>query len=192
MGIKLVPKFSKEEIRAALLKRKEGIEQAIFFRLQKTGEEFVTNARNNGSYKDRTGNLRSSVGYVIMKDGKQLFDNFKEFPAKEKTTAHIVTRKKGPQVDPGLEAFINKKESQGLKEDPHAPQVKKIGMEEAQRIINEQKKKFPSGLVLIVVAGMEYAAAVESRGYDVLSSSSITAEQSLKTAMEKISKKLAE
>lgn len=38
--------------------------------LQYVGESCVRHARNHGTYTDRTGNLRSSVGYVIGDNGK--------------------------------------------------------------------------------------------------------------------------
>ena len=44
--------------------------------LQRAGEEFVKYARKKGSYQDHTGNLRASVGYVIIKDGSILSENY--------------------------------------------------------------------------------------------------------------------
>lgn len=43
--------------------------------------------------------------------------------------------------------------------------------------LQNQIAKFPSGIVLIVVAGMNYAAAVEARNYNVLTSAELLAEQ---------------
>ena len=37
---------------------------------QYVGEQCVNDARLNGSYTDRTGNLRSSIGWAIFEDGK--------------------------------------------------------------------------------------------------------------------------
>lgn len=37
--------------------------------LHRIGQEAVNWARENGSYTDRTGNLRNSIGYIIFKDG---------------------------------------------------------------------------------------------------------------------------
>ena len=34
------------------------------------GESCIREARDNGSYMDRTGNLRSSIGYVVVVDGQ--------------------------------------------------------------------------------------------------------------------------
>ena len=40
--------------------------------LARAGEEFITLARSIRTYKDRTGNLRSSTGYAIFKDGRRV------------------------------------------------------------------------------------------------------------------------
>lgn len=47
-------------------------EQLILANLQYIGEQAVREARINGNYIDRTGNLRSSIGYVVLKDGKPI------------------------------------------------------------------------------------------------------------------------
>jgi hypothetical protein len=36
--------------------------------------------KNQGGYDNHTGNLRSSTGYIIYKEGKILYRNFKESP----------------------------------------------------------------------------------------------------------------
>ena len=46
--------------------------------LDAAGEMFVKYARESGNYKDQTGNLRSSIGYVVVLDGKIINDNFKK------------------------------------------------------------------------------------------------------------------
>jgi len=46
--------------------------------------------------------------------------------------------------------------------------------------------EYPSGMVLVVVAGMEYAAAVESKGYDVITGSSFEGEKLLSFMREKL------
>ena len=94
------------------------------------GERCITEARDNGSYTDRTGHLRSSVGYVVLLDG-------------------VV-------------------QSQGNINKHNQEQIEKI------------KAKYPKGLVLIVVAGKNYAAYVEAKGYNVLSSAELMAENILK------------
>lgn len=44
--------------------------KAIIYQLSYIGEKAVNEARARGSYKDQSGNLRSSIGYVISLDGK--------------------------------------------------------------------------------------------------------------------------
>lgn len=48
--------------------------------LQYKGEEFVNKARNIRTYQDRTGNLRASIGYVIIKDGRIIREDYAESP----------------------------------------------------------------------------------------------------------------
>ena len=48
----------------------ERAEDAILNILMYVGESCITEARDNGSYMDQTGNLRSSIGYVVVRDGK--------------------------------------------------------------------------------------------------------------------------
>jgi hypothetical protein len=138
--IRIVPKFNQATVRKMIEEKKERIRQAIILRLQKIGEEFIVNARHNGTYTDRTGNLRSSIGYVILDNGKQLFEKFPGSSEEGKDAA-------------------------------------KVSLEQAAQGLDK-------GLVLIVCAGMEYAAAVESKGYDVLTASGKVAEKSLRAAIK--------
>ncbi|GJH39891.1 hypothetical protein RCZ04_04410 [Capnocytophaga sp. HP1101] len=93
------------------------------------GERCIREARDNGAYTDRTGNLRSSVGYVVLLNGS------------EKSKSRIST--------------LN------------------------QNLIEEVKAQYPKDLVLIVVAGMNYAAYVEAKGFNVLSSAELMAKNIL-------------
>lgn len=51
--------------------------------------------------------------------------------------------------------------------------------------IDEVSQKYPKDLVLIVVAGMNYAVYVEVKGYNVLSSAELKAEKILKTVFRR-------
>ena len=113
-----IDKFANERIRRSVLV------------LSYIGENFVNRARDHGNYRDHTGNLRSSIGWVIVNNGKI---------EKKK----IVSPTKG-----------------GAK-----------GKQTALELADKFSKEFNEGLILVVFAGMEYAAAVESRGYDVLTGS---------------------
>ncbi len=43
---------------------------AMINTLEYIGETCLSEARLNGNYRDRTGNLRNSIGYVVVMDGK--------------------------------------------------------------------------------------------------------------------------
>lgn len=144
------PNFTKGDIDKMIADRIQRYEQAVLLRLQRIGEQFITDARLNGTYKDRTGNLRSSIGYIVLKNGEQL------------TRGGFVQIKKGV-----------------------------FGTQKGQAFLEKLTLKFPKGYVLIVVAGMSYAAYVEAKGRDVLTSSSFKAEATFKKAIERINQKAA-
>lgn len=96
------------------------------------GEACLIEARTNGNYKDRTGNLRNSIGYVVLRNGK------------------TVTESGFSQTEGGVQG---------------------------ETVISDLKKQYPFGIVLIVVAGMNYAAYVEARNYNVLTSAELLAEK---------------
>lgn len=113
-------------------------EQALVNTFNYIGERCVNEARsyNGNAYQDQTGNLRSSVGYVVAVDGKirssSTFENVR-----------------------------------------NGEQGSRTGKEYATELV----KQYPKGVVLIVVAGMNYAKYVEAKGYDVLTSAELLAEQ---------------
>ncbi len=123
------------------------IKEAIILRLARIGEQFIKNARENGTYTDRTGNLRNSIGYVILVDGQEHLSSF-----------------------PGADG---------------------IGKQTGRSIAEEAAQNFPTGIVLIVVAGMGYAAAVESKNYDVLTGSSVIAKEALEQSLQELRDKLS-
>lgn len=50
--------------------RVEAIERVIIRNLIYLGEQCVNKARIDGNYTDRTGNLRGSIGFVVVANGK--------------------------------------------------------------------------------------------------------------------------
>ena len=73
MGI--VPKYTRQEIKKLLAKRIEFINRAIILQLCRLGEMCVNHAREIGpetGFHDQTGNLRSSIGYVVYQDGREV------------------------------------------------------------------------------------------------------------------------
>lgn len=105
------------------------VDDKVIVALSYMGETFVNKARSIDTYKDNTGNLRASIGYVIMAHGKVVKSDFKGKPD---------------------------------------------GQDKGRSAADEIAAQYPYGYVLIGVAGMEYAAAVEARGYDVITSSAVT------------------
>jgi len=138
----LIPGFSQGDVDGRINRFTVSIEQRIIWTLAMVGENFVNDARTIRTYKDQTGNLRSSIGYIIARDGNIIQENIE-----------------------------GKAEGRA--------QAKKI----ADEVLRENKK----GFVLIVVAGMEYAAAVESKGYDVITGSVPAAKALLKLKIKEYS-----
>lgn len=68
MGIKQLTPM--EEVNEYLQENIDRIEQRIIRDLSFVGESCLTASRSTNSYKDRSGNLRSSIGYAIVKNGK--------------------------------------------------------------------------------------------------------------------------
>jgi hypothetical protein len=134
------PKFTNADLDKMFAIRINRIEDAVLSRLTFIGETFVNSAREKGAYSDQTGNLRSSIGFIVLKNGKVINENFQ-------------LAEKGTDKTKGLNS--------------------------GKAYIKKLKEKFKKGYVLICVAGMDYAAAVESKGKDVITGSSIEAEQEL-------------
>lgn len=74
----LTPMWSDREVERWFDYFVDRAEERIYRLLQRAGEEFVKIARKKGNYEDRTGNLRSSIGYVIVKDGDILTENYEQ------------------------------------------------------------------------------------------------------------------
>jgi hypothetical protein len=142
----LRPQFTKKDIRDFIRSRVEVIDGVVKDQLLDAAEQFVADARSVDTYKDRTGNLRGSIGYTLYKDGNEVFGNF-----------------------------------EGASD----------GGKIAQRLIKGIKADYPRGYALIVVAGMNYAAYVEAKGYDVVTGSSQTAESDLERQFDKLKQRLA-
>ncbi len=122
----LIPEFSQGDIDRRIDRFKVNIEQRIIWTLAMAGEKFVNDARSTQTYQDQTGNLRSSIGYIIARDGNIIQENIKG---------------------------------------------KAEGTAQARKIANEVLRENKKGFILIGFAGMEYAAAVEAKGYDVITGS---------------------
>lgn len=89
----------------------EQAEAAIYKKLQEAGEYFVKMARESGTYQDQTGNLRSSIGYVIVKDSTVLFKNFAKAgkpkaESKEPIIGDQVGERLATRIASGINGFV--------------------------------------------------------------------------------------
>lgn len=148
----IVSKTDFRKLNAELKQSRKDLTDFIVSRFQQIGEEAVKVAREMGSYHDITGNLRSSIGYIILVDGK------------------VVTN--------GVTVRFSGSKGNGEK-----------GEAAANELLQKLKSKFAWGIVLILCAGMEYAAFVENvKGKDVLTSAQHLAESLMNKLLKGIIK----
>lgn len=74
MGFKA--NFTMGDVKADIDKAKQGFEDSLLDEFRRTGEQFIADARSIRTYQDQTGNLRSSIGYALFKDGQMLEQTF--------------------------------------------------------------------------------------------------------------------
>jgi len=74
--MKLKAKFKVSDLARDLDMKVSQIEQMIQNELVYIGLEFVRNARIQADFKDHTGNLRSSIGFMLLKNGRPVFEDF--------------------------------------------------------------------------------------------------------------------
>ena len=149
------PTFSMNTVKSRMDAFLDVVKKQQISHLQELGEMCVTYARSvpaETGFHDQTGNLRSSIGYMVFVDGVAVHSSPFE------------------QVQPKADV-TNGLEYNGSK----------VG-EEFCRQIGEQSK----GICLVVVAGMNYAQYVESKGRDVLSGAEHLAEKELPRMLEQL------
>ena len=70
MGVTFNEAEFMQELEESMSAELEKVRRQIIRELSIIGERCINEARLKGSYTDHTGNLRSSVGYVIVEDGQ--------------------------------------------------------------------------------------------------------------------------
>lgn len=152
----LTPLFTKKDIIQSITVFGVKAESKMLRILIQAGEYAVAEARKKSqeeSFIDHTGNLRSSIGYVIAKNGVIHTDNFEE---SAKGTDKVTGKRTGYQLA--------------------------VSLADKYRM---------NGYVLIVVAGMEYAAVVQNiENKDVLLGTVIKTESYLGKLISKFKTKL--
>lgn len=148
----LVSKTNTKKIYAKLQMERKKLIDFLVMQLSFIGEACVKIARERGDYNDITGNLRSSIGYIVLNDGE----------VKVQGTSQQYAGKSGSGA---------------------------AGVAEGEALLQRLKAKFPWGVVLIVCAGMEYAAFVENvRGRRVLIDAEMEAERLFEKLLGKLVK----
>lgn len=159
----IVPQYDIRRIAENMNRSADDIIKRIITRLQYIGEQCIKIAREKGDYNDITGNLRSSIGYVVLLNG-----------------AAVKQRIVQPtNVTPG-ERDVTRTKSDGSQymAKEHVGGTGRGGRKAAKSLLDKLKTKYPRGCVLIVCAGMNYAAYVENiHGKRVLVDAQLTAER---------------
>lgn len=160
MKIKITPDFTKADIQKDVDQFMDRVFRITLSEISAVGLQFVSDARlkapadagPGGSFNDQTGNLRSSIGYIVVYDGNIVKEDFE-------------LAKRGTERTPGMIA----------------------GREfaEYQAALN------PKGWALITVAGMEYAAFVEAKGYDVITGSTLNANSKMDKVWDNVRRAFA-
>lgn len=134
------------------------VEMAYINRLIEAGEMACQEAIKIGDYEDITGNLRSSIGYVIAYDGRIIKEGgFYKIQGRGANMQKVeFTTKNGKNVSFWAKGKFGDG-SEGSRK----------GLEFARSKISS------SGYSFVLVAGMEYASFVSSKGYDVLDSGTL-------------------
>lgn len=137
----ITPQFSFEDVEAEINKQINERKSQIIHTLEYVGKQCVNDAVKNRGYTDQTGNLKASIGYMILDDGRVV----------------------------GVSDFSND-----------------TGGQTSKDFLNSIIAENSNGIVLIVVAGMNYARYVEAMGKNVLTSAELLAERIIPTLLKKI------
>lgn len=160
----IVSKTDMRKLKQGLQMKMQVLAQHIIKQLSYIGEECVKTARERGNYNDITGNLRSSIGYVVLYDGKPVKQGgFQQVHGRGENMSLVKFKtKSGKEV---------KYWAKGASGDGSK------GVQTGQELLQKLQAKFPWGIVLIVCAGMNYAAYVEAIHHkDVLTSAELKAD----------------
>lgn len=159
----------------------KAVEDEQILAMKRLGEMCVENARMNGNYMDQTGNLRSSVGYAVFKDGTLISSTYDSVSVSAGTKT--VTRRSKKTLKDGT-----------VKEYIYTTQVKiggdgAIGAKSGEALARRIGET-TSGIALVCTAGMNYAIYVEASGRNVLTSAERLAEQQLPKMLAQLKKNI--
>ena len=166
-----------KEVADAMDEKIKYLENTIKFQfINAIGPMTVVNAREKSTFRDQTGNLQSSMGFVLAKDGKILeTGGFTQIHGNGENMAIVSFKNKE-----GKEVNFHAK---GISGDGHEGLVN--GKQYAEELAGNAGK----GYALIIVAGMNYAGYVESKGFNVLTKTGTYLESEVKGMIDDVLKK---
>lgn len=176
---------NKQKIKKYFEDLEECMHEAIIQTLSYCGEVAVGFARNphNNDWHDHTGNLRSSIGYIVTFNGQnvtpkgELYTAFNENDMNPEHKERVsFTAWKGTEKETQVEFMAT-------------VEAGTEGAREGERYADSLKGSHPQGYALIVVAGMNYAESVQAHGRDVLTGAELAAREQWRKMQNGIPKK---
>jgi hypothetical protein len=166
---------SSEDIGKYIEKAKERILESVKEAYELSCMAAVNRAKMTDTYKDRTNNLRSSIGYVLYYNGEMVSEFFEAGGRGTGGGGEVsFTTSNGTEVSFTAAA----KDSSGQE-----------GVNTGRSLANMiALRHATSGFVAIIIAGMHYALYVEAMGYDVLTSSTLDITKDLQEYFDIINK----
>lgn len=139
---------NKNELNSYIQQMGQRIEKALIYQLEYLVQELTNHAKEEGEYNDITSNLRSSIGGVLLKNGKPI----------------------------QYKGFVGSGE----------------GTSNGRSFINTLMSQYGTGYVIILVAGMEYAAYVEGVVHkNVLARSELKMYNDMPTLMNNLKQRIS-
>jgi hypothetical protein len=167
-------KFNLDDLFGKIYRRyEEKIKPSVMEAVGLACMEAVAAAKQKDTYKDRTGNLRSSIGYAIYDSGKRVASFFQENPV----APGVIREKYKYKTKEGVKTGVRDVETGGSGAG---------GTKGGKKLADEVGRYFPDDIVAVIVAGMDYALWVESNGLDVISGSCLELKSLLGEKMQAI------
>lgn len=167
---------SAEDIEKCIEKKRVRILEFVKVAYCRACMEAVNRAKMTNTYKDRTNNLRSSIGYVLYYNGEMVSEFFEAGGRGTGGGGEVsFTTSNGTEVSFTAAA----KDSSGQE-----------GVNTGRSLANMIAQRHgTSGFVAVIIAGMHYALYVEAMGKDVLTSSTLDITKDLQGYFDIINKR---
>jgi len=161
MGIQLKYSFDLDALGDVVT---ENVRKSIVSVLTDVGMQCIAEARSNGNYEDQTGNLRSSIGFAVVVDGKIVTKSgFTQVQGRGENMALVRYKTKAGKE---VKFWAKGKSGDGSE-----------GVRQGEQLLDKLASEHSTGICLIVAAGMSYAVYVEGRGKNVLTSAKLLSER---------------